>query len=157
MYKNILVVFYRQPWFSLKYEIFEIWRMLYLVTKRRISWVFFFCIKKMYFSMYALLQKQLHWYYCRLWKFHHNRRIYWNKVPIQMTSISSCCLGFETAVGPFWTSSSCNLRDGRVGASKLDNYLVLNLVSFQNARIMAFYASDISLNLAIYDIQWQYS
>ena len=57
-------------------------------------------------------------------------------------------LGFGTAIGPIWTSSSSYRRDGRLRASHRDSYLVLNLTSVPNARSVSFYVSDISLTLA---------
>ena len=56
-------------------------------------------------------------------------QLIWNKDPISLTLISNCCLGFGTVVGPFWTSSSCYLRDSRLGVSGLESYFVLTLIS----------------------------
>ena len=53
-----------------------------------------------------------------------------NKNSIQLTFISSCCLGFRTEFGPFWTNSSCYLQDGRLRALHMDPYLVLSLTKF---------------------------
>ena len=79
-----------------------------------------------------------------------NGKLTENNYPIQRTFISSCCLGFGTAVGPFWTTSSYR-RDWE--------HLTWTAISLPimpaslNAWIMAFRASNISSALAIYDIR----